>query len=1404
LEGEVAGNFICDPGSNFPDWPSRSEGSLRFGLGASWKKTLGDLSLGPVKLPKAEVVGRPIGSINGKFGGGKGLRFGNPWGSIAVLFRAKWTWFGGRAGFAEYTFTWPSVDVGPIGSSDDPLFAMAEYDQHAVFRIVADANTGTWNQYTAPAEQMLTHNLYDDGPPVIAEDLSGNLFAAWTNEDGIVVSPYNAAADQWDAPVLIPASGGYADQGLAMAFDGLGDAIAVWSRRDVSWLTPDSTSDQIRAVLESPGELTYARWDHVSGTWSTPMSLGALAVFGDDAQIQRIGNGQIVAAWLAPSSGNSGRVLRAAFWDPNSGTWSTPIDVAAEYIVDAPSIGEVNGTPILVWAATVGADAGSATTLRFATWNGTIWSAADNASITLSESLVASLISAADIEHSNQAAMVPNWIPLSPVPEKCCKCQKWDTQYQGTDQGCGFSTEIGPENCKKVIKYKPCVPPPVDPNDSVGPVGYGDERWIAADRQLYYMIRFENDPLFAQAPAQKVVITQQLDADLEWRSLRLGDFGFGGLVFTVPANQAYYSTLIDLTAERGYFVDVTAGIDVRTGQTFWTLVTIDPATGEQPLDPQVGFLAINDDQGAGQGWVSYSVRPKRTAATGDVIDAQARIVFDTEAPIDTPPIFNTLDAGKPQSAVATLPTMVDDASFTVSWTDGDDQGGSGLGAFHVFVSENDGPFRPWLLNTQLTSAQFLGVQGRRYAFYSVPVDRAGNVENEPPTPDAVTVTPGATATIGDWVWVDANANGIQDEGEVGRPGVTVRLYLADRSDPLAETVTDADGRYTFAGLDISQSYFLEFVAPAGYGFSLPDAGADDTLDSDPAIATGRTSVFILIAGLNTQWDAGRLPLGSIGGVVWLDDNGNGQRESNEVLLPGQVVYLDLDQDGQKGAEEPQAVTDECGRYLFRDLRPGQYVVRLVVPSDWEQTHPRAGGAYTFAYTGSDAALFAPAWTYISGVATAQVANPTHQLIGLDVLRNDPRFANLDGRGLAVVVIDTGLCLDHPFFGPDADGDGVADRIVFQYDFADRDARAADVSGHGSHVTSIIASEDEAYPGVAPAVNIVHLKVFSDNVRGNFGYLEQALQWVIRNVDVYRIAAVNLSLGDGQNWAQPVGLYGVADQLAALDALGVITVAAAGNSYAIFDGREGLAYPAADPHSLSMGAVWDSNRGPQSFGSYGTDYTTAADRLASFSQRHRDDLDALAPGALITAASATGGIATMRGTSMAAPFVTGAAVLAQQLALQQHGQRLSTAQFRELLRSSGVAVVDGNDEDDNVPNTGSTFFRLYLRALAEAVCHFNASSGSGGSGGSPGNGGGALDLLNGSFAYTIQLGPGQQRDDVDFGIRPRDLIPPEVVDVVDVTPNPRRTPVAAVAVQMSEEIDLTTFDFADITLTRNGN
>jgi subtilisin family serine protease/5-hydroxyisourate hydrolase-like protein (transthyretin family) len=1365
----------------FPDWLLPDRGTITFtARGGPYVKALwGD---GEHFLIKAS--GFLEGSIQSSFpaqeSDGLSGRFGfEVWVQIG--------WF-------NFTGSWG----GSLGESaiDAIGLAFEEQDIPLTFQYNPAGARGTTNVYgTNTVLATAGSDVVSDGAMSLAKGPDGRVFAAWARaadpnaaQMGNEIYVLEFAESGWGVPVAIPGTLGL-NRGVTAATDQYGRRMVVWSHSDSTAISPSTTLEELLAIQDD-SDLYYSVFENEA--WSEPRRLAATP--GSDARpyLAQAIDGQLAAVWQASDS-TEGDALLQADWDGTS--WSLLAAPITTGIIGDVSIGRLGNSDAVFWSQS--GDPGTAerdSQVYYATRGESNWS-------------VPVLFLPGETETTNADSLAPalyaQGIPLPSVPDDCCKCDKIDTVYQGTDQGCGFTVEFDEDNCKKIITYKPCVPPPVDPNDIVGPIGYGDENWIAADRQLEYMIRFENDPVFAQAPAQKVVVTQKLDSDLDYRSFRLGDFGFGGWVFQVPANRAFYSTRIDLVQERGYFVDVTAGINIATGEAFWTLVTIDPETGEQPLDPTVGFLVINNDDGDGEGFLSYSVRPRRTARTGDVVDAEARIVFDTEAPIDTPPIFNTLDAVKPQSVVQALPATADDVSFQVTWTGSDDAGGSGLAAFNVFVSDNDGPFVPWLLGTQLTEAEFLGAEGHRYAFYSVAFDNAGNQEGVPTTPDATTVTPGGTATIGDFVWADTDGDGIQDDGESGMADVIVKLYYAGGGEePLAETTTDADGGYRFPDLDIAQSYFLEFVAPAGYAFSPPGAG-DDALDSDAALDTGRTEVFTVVSGLNSPWDAGLLEFSSISGLVWRDTNGDEQQNDGEPVLPDQVVYLDSNQDGDKDDGEPERTTDANGRYVFENLRPGHYVVRHVVQDGWEQTHPGAGGATAFTYSGSDAVLFTPGETQFPGLAPAQWSSrldvdgdgywsaadvivivnalnadgfdgsisapwqqvidprdinadglvspldalivinrinasghgltqvaltsdlatgadsPANQLIGLDALRADARFADLDGHGVSVVVIDTGIDSDHAFFGPDTDGDGVADRIVFQYDFADGDANAGDLSGHGSHVSSIIASQDNTYPGVAPAVDVIHLKVFSDTGRGSFSYLEQALQWVIRNVDAYQIAAVNLSLGDGQNWASAVGLYGVADELAALDSLGVITVSAAGNSYAVYGGSEGLAYPAADPHSLAVGAVWDGDRGWQTFGAYGTDYTTAADRVTSFSQRDAQDLDALAPGALITAANATGGVATMRGTSMAAPYVTGAAVLAQQLSLQQHGQRLSLSQFRELLRTSGAAVVDGDDEDDNVPNTGHTYFRLDLAALADAVWNFDPSVDGGGRAAAPG-------------------------------------------------------------------------------------
>src|SRR6185295_14450205 len=65
------------------------------------------------------------------------------------------------------------------------------------------------------------------------------------------------------------------------------------------------------------------------------------------------------------------------------------------------------------------------------------------------------------------------------------------------------------------------------------------------------------------------------------------------------------------------------------------------------------------------------------------------------------------------------------------------------------------------------------------------------------------------------------------------------------------------------------------------------------------------------------------------------------------------------------------------------------------------------------------------------------------------------YPGVNGAGHSVVIIDTGIDRDHPFFGPDVSpADGIADRIVYSYDFySTNDPDASDGHGHGSNVAS---------------------------------------------------------------------------------------------------------------------------------------------------------------------------------------------------------------------------------------------------------------------------------------------------------------------------------------------------------------
>jgi len=263
------------------------------------------------------------------------------------------------------------------------------------------------------------------------------------------------------------------------------------------------------------------------------------------------------------------------------------------------------------------------------------------------------------------------------------------------------------------------------------------------------------------------------------------------------------------------------------------------------------------------------------------------------------------------------------------------------------------------------------------------------------------------------------------------------------------------------------------------------------------------------------------------------------------------------------------------------------------------------------------------------------------LIGVDDYYLNPSYSRFDGSGYSIVVIDSGADLDHPIFGPDADSDGVADRIVYHHDYVNDDDDASDDHGHGTHIAGIVA-------GAAPGANLIILKVLNSNNVGFYNDFEAALQWAATpaNVQEHNIVSVNMSITDNSIYSSNVALGGIDDEFAMLAGMNIGVSVSAGNNYGFFQ-TSGVAYPAADANVISVGATWDADEGEQTrFGA--TDFSTAPDRIAAFSQRHESLLHIFGPGALITSSFLNGSYAAGAGTSMAAPHVAGAIAVAQQM------------------------------------------------------------------------------------------------------------------------------------------------------------
>ena len=330
---------------------------------------------------------------------------------------------------------------------------------------------------------------------------------------------------------------------------------------------------------------------------------------------------------------------------------------------------------------------------------------------------------------------------------------------------------------------------------------------------------------------------------------------------------------------------------------------------------------------------------------------------------------------------------------------------------------------------------------------------------------------------------------------------------------------------------------------------------------------------------------------------------------------------------------------------------------------------------------------------VYGLDVSSSMDITNLAIGLDRVAS-PASGGPSGSGVGVAILDTGVTTST---------DLGASRIVGWMDFVNGESAPYDDAGHGTFIAGVIAGDGTAslpldsggqatmqFRGVAPAANIVGIKVLDDTGTGRSSTLIAGIAWAIAHKDQYNIRVLNISIG-----GDPVGPASVDPVDLACEAAvraGIVVVAAAGNEGDF--GMGGVLAPGNDPYVVTVGATDTqqtpstgddrvavySSWGPTLFDEYAKpDLVAPGNRVVSL--RVPDSfIDTNFPDNLIAvdtyipkaAADATPSYLMLSGTSCSAPVAAGAVAL-----LLQKDPGLSPADVKLRLMDSADPVAEAS-------------------------------------------------------------------------------------------------------------------------------
>ena len=188
-------------------------------------------------------------------------------------------------------------------------------------------------------------------------------------------------------------------------------------------------------------------------------------------------------------------------------------------------------------------------------------------------------------------------------------------------------------------------------------------------------------------------------------------------------------------------------------------------------------------------------------------------------------------------------------------------------------------------------------------------------------------------------FLDANYNGLYDEGEKPLPGVKMTAIKQLKDEEIAVAWSGEDGRYILNGLR-GNTYTIRAVLPED-GCNFTRTVSDPAGNQFAARENRRENFrkdFELKDGESREVNVGAIYYGSVSGTVYLDNDFSGTLSGGEKVVQGISVTL-LDGRGTPLATKQ---TTAKGTYSFTGLTPGQYSLEMTAESGYAFTRPGEG------------------------------------------------------------------------------------------------------------------------------------------------------------------------------------------------------------------------------------------------------------------------------------------------------------------------------------------------------------------------------------------------------------------------------------------------------------------------------